>query len=163
MPELTKIRIRAAKPRDRGLFKKLWKAFLEEECKGGGIILPTEENLEVSAVLFDSYMDGSFDGVVLFVADKAVLMWGDPGWTFETSLGKAALFWGIYVDPEYREKDIANELTKAAVDKLKALGFNNLYAEFRKENEQRSMKAVENVLDVKNLSIMVSASLDGDK
>jgi len=161
MPELTKIRVREAKPRDRGLFKKLWKSYLEEERETGGIMLPTEANIETSAVMFDNYVDGTYEGVVLFVADKAVLMYGDPGMVFETTLGKVAWGWGIYVHPDFREKGIAKELTKAAVDKLISLGFNRLYGEIRPDKEA-STKALESVAPVKVISNLCIAELNGE-
>ena len=48
-------RVRVAKPRDVGLFRKLWKLFLEEQKEMGGVILPNEQNLEIFTNLFKIY------------------------------------------------------------------------------------------------------------
>jgi GNAT superfamily N-acetyltransferase len=160
---MKKIRVREAKPRDRGLFKKLWKLYLEEEHERGGVVLPTDENVEVAATLFDRYLGEDFDGVVLFVADKAVLMYGDAGMFYKTSLGKVATPWGIYVDPEVRNLSVATELTKAAVEKLTALGFDHLFGDVLLGNEA-SIKAIEHVVPTKDYSMIKIAELkNGEK
>jgi hypothetical protein len=54
MPELKNIRVREAKTRDRGLFRKLWKKFMEEQAGKGELILPNEKNLDFYTSLFNS-------------------------------------------------------------------------------------------------------------
>ena len=126
MPEMKNIRVREAKIRDKGLFRKLWKAFLEEMYKKGGkaTYLPTETNLDLFETIFEAYTNKQFPGIVLFVGEDAVLMWGDSGAiVFETEFGKQAVAWGTYVSPEFREMGISEQMTETAVQKMKALGF----------------------------------------
>ena len=109
-------RVRVAKPRDVGLFRKLWKLFLEEQKEMGGVILPNEQNLEIFTNLFKIYTDpdpeeeAKLDGVVLFIGEVAVMMWGDPDVPIETTLGKTAYAYGIYVLPDNRQQGLSNLL-----------------------------------------------------
>jgi ribosomal protein S18 acetylase RimI-like enzyme len=130
MPELKKIRIREAQPRDVGLFKKLWMKLLESQHEAGSPILPNEHNLEVAVGLFNMYVDADRpdefrkDGVVLFVSDAAVLMWGDMCLPYQVSIGdKVAYGWGHYVDPEYRGKGIMDKMLDETLERLKSMGF----------------------------------------
>lgn len=109
MPELKHIRVREAKARDIGLFKKLWLELLEEQAGKGSIIRPTEKTLTFYEALFDAYVSGRFDGIVLFVADSGVLMWGDSGSPIEFP-SKAVTNWGIFAD----RADVFEELETAA-------------------------------------------------
>jgi hypothetical protein len=96
VPELKKIRVREAKPRDIGLFKKLWAEHLEASAKAGSIIAATEKTLDVYVKLFNMYLAGDYEGVVLFVADKGVLMYGDAGAPLEHVHGRMVTDWGHY-------------------------------------------------------------------
>jgi GNAT superfamily N-acetyltransferase len=136
MPELKRIRIREATPRDRGLFKKLWKKFLAESYEKGDVVLPTDSNVEFYASLFDQYTNPNvdFNGVVLFVADVAVLMFGDDGSPLELSIGNHIAGWGLYVEPEHRRKGISTLLYKAAFEKSKELGFEVMLGGYLRDN-----------------------------
>jgi hypothetical protein len=72
MPELKRIRVREAKARDIGLFKKLWGEMLEKQDS----VIESDSGLYED--LFTAYTEGRLDGIVLFVADRGVLMWGSP-------------------------------------------------------------------------------------
>jgi len=129
MPELKKVRIREAKERDLGLFRKLWKAFLTEQRERGAAMLPNDHNMEMFDGLFNLYVvEKSFKGFILFVGEQAVLMAGNPGNIFETSLGEVAYGWGAYVAPEYRGKKIGKELYAAAKEKIMEMGFDHFCA-----------------------------------
>lgn len=130
MSELKKIRVREAKVRDIGLFKKLWMKFLEAQHESGSLILPTEKNLDFAVGLFKSYVDEDLpaetrsEGVVLFVSDVAVLFYGDINLPYDVSIGKKVAYgWGYYVEPEHRGKGILKEMQKYALEKLSNMGF----------------------------------------
>jgi hypothetical protein len=123
MPELKKIRVREAKPRDKGLFKMLWQKFMEEQHKKGDLALPSEHNLGFYAELFDLYVSGEVDGVVLFVADQAVTMCGDPLSYLELRYGRQAYWWGMYVEPENRKLGISNAFHGKMQELLQEKGF----------------------------------------
>lgn len=124
MADLKNIRVRKAKPTDHGLFSKLWLKMLEAQHEAGSTILPNDHNLEVALQLFNAYVDGDLDGVVLFVSDVGVLMWGDLASPYELSIGKRAAYgYGHYVDTEHRGKGIFDSMLGAAMKQLKDMGF----------------------------------------
>lgn len=77
MSKYKKPRVRVGTPRDRGLFKVLWKTHLEKQHDAGGLIDPSDSNVERMARIFDFYVGGMADGVVLFVGNDAVLLAGE--------------------------------------------------------------------------------------
>lgn len=140
MQELKKARVRTAKPRDVGLFKKLWMQYLEEQTKQGGLVIPSLDNVEVFANIFKMYVDpdmpeeARFDGVVLFVGEVAVLMWGESGSAATTEMGKTAYAWGIYIVPDQRGNGLSDKLQQEARKRLKEMGFDSLYATVLDQN-----------------------------
>lgn len=148
MSELKKPRVRLAKPRDIGLFKKLWRLYLEEQTENGSLLLPVEENVDVFANIFRMYIDPTIpedaqkDGVVLFISDVAFIMWGDSGDMVKTKLGRTAYLWGVYVKPEYRRKGLSEMLHKEAMKHLLSMGFESLYGTVLSQNET-GFKALE--------------------
>jgi GNAT superfamily N-acetyltransferase len=129
MPELKKVRVREAKERDLGLFRKLWKAFLTEQRGRGAAMLPSSHNMEIFDALFNLYVvEKSFKGFILFVGEQAILMAGNPVSEFESSLGEVCYGWGAYVAPEYRGKKIGKELYSVAREKILEMGFDHFCA-----------------------------------
>jgi GNAT superfamily N-acetyltransferase len=124
MGKLKRIRVRKATLRDIGLFKKLWGALLEEQSKAGSLVVPNEHNLDFMSGVFESYVEGDLDGVVLFVSDAAVLMYGDCGSPMQYSIGdKVAYGFGQYVDPDHRGEGILDAMAKEAFTQLTDMGF----------------------------------------
>jgi GNAT superfamily N-acetyltransferase len=123
-----KLRIRRAKPGDKALAMKLWEEYLGTE----GLVLaggapPTEHNMEVFGNVFDAYVTGEFDGVVLLHAEDAILIWGDPGsQVFESKYGRQAQGWGVYVRESHRGAGVATALQKKAVNILRDMGFDTV-------------------------------------
>lgn len=158
MSELKKARVRAAKARDVGLFKKLWMQYLEEQVKQGGLVIPSVDNVEVFANIFRMYIDkdnmpedARFDGVVLFIGEVAMLMWGDSGSTAETQMGKTAYAWGVYIVPDQRGNGLSDLLHQEARKRLKAMGFDSLYATVLDQNShglEALMRGFENSLEL---------------
>lgn len=125
MVGLKEIRVREATLQDVGLFKKLWWRFMEEQADKGDLILATKVNLKFYSSLFAMYVAPRVPvrGFVLFVADQAVSMWGDPQPHHEFKLGKMARCWGMYVEPESRRLGIANAFHSKAEELLLSQGF----------------------------------------
>ena len=126
-----KIRIREAKPRDTGLFRKLWKAYLESNEKAGSAVCPTDKNIIGPEGLFARYVKdpsvegwvSPLDGVVLFVADYAIFMAGQAGTNIDYNCGKVANLWGVYVQPG---KDVGDQLVAEGLKRLKEKGFDTV-------------------------------------
>lgn len=148
MSEIKKPRVRAAKPRDIGLFKKLWKLYLEERFEQGGVILPSDENVETYTNLFKLYTnpdlpeDMKIDGIVLFIGEVALIMCGDPDMPFETRLGKTAYAFGVYVMPDQRRQGLFNLLYEEAKKRLNGFGFEHVTGSILESNTQ-GIKALE--------------------
>jgi hypothetical protein len=136
-----KIRIRRAKIGDRNLFIKLWTEYLEDnKLREGGVVPPTEHNMEVFTRIFDSYVNGEYEGVVLLHAEDAVLMWGDPGGQlFETEQGRQATAWGAYVKPGDKEDEIMQAIQMKACNILKNMGFDIIHSSLVRA-DKRNMK-----------------------
>src|SRR5574338_277088 len=123
MSKHKKPRVREAKPGDRSLFKKMWTELLEDQNKKGFPVKATENNVEVYAKIFDAYVGGRLKGIVLFIAEDAVLMWGERGVDiFDTEWDDAGQGWGTYVRARARKKGYSKLIREVAVKKMKELG-----------------------------------------
>jgi ribosomal protein S18 acetylase RimI-like enzyme len=132
-----KIRVRRAKPGDKGLFLKLWAEYLgDKKLDEAGGVPVTEHNLSIFEQLFDAYVNEEWQGVVLLHAEDAVLLWGDPGGQlFESSLGRQAQAWGVYVRESYRKKGVADALRSKAVNILRQMEFDTISGHVDPNNE----------------------------
>jgi hypothetical protein len=124
MPELKKIRVREAKARDIGLFKKLWLELLEKQHSEGSVVLAGDQTLAFYEALYTAYIDGRFEGVIFFVADKGVLMWGDSGSPLQYP-GKTVTAWGHMA----HDDKINEALLEAADTWAKEKGFEGIIAQ----------------------------------
>lgn len=138
MAELKKIRVREAKPRDIGLFKKLWKDFLVEQQSLGSIVKgDSDRTNEVYSNVFNMYVgeEPSYQGVVLFIGEIAVVMAGDNGIDAEFTIGtRPANVFGVYVAPDHRGKGLATKLYEEAFKRLKTMGFDAVYGTIINDN-----------------------------
>lgn len=123
MSGVKKIRVREAKARDLGLFRKLWAEFLQDQAGKGAKVADSARSLRFFEKLFDIYAAGAFEGTVLLVADKGILMWGDAGSPVEYKDGKTAMAWGSYVVPVENEAAIYEALETKAIEVLLEQGF----------------------------------------
>jgi GNAT superfamily N-acetyltransferase len=139
-----KIRIRRAKPEDKKLAMKLWAEYLGNEALiNAGGVPPTEHNMEVFGNVFDAYVSGEHDGVVLLHAEDAILMWGDPGGQlFESELGRQAQGWGVYVREKLRGKGVAHAMQTKAVNILRDMKFDSVCGNVN-PNDPKSVEANE--------------------
>lgn len=131
MAETKKVRIRDAKPRDVGLLKKLWKAYLESNETAGSVVCSSEQNLASPAILFERYVSNESNGVVLFIADYAIFMAGESSAPIDYTCGKTATLWGIYVQPGH---DVKDQLIAEGFKKLKEKGFDTVLFTSTAEN-----------------------------
>src|SRR5688572_1449980 len=102
--------IRLARTADRERWFTLWRAYVEEQYQLGSVIKPTVPTWRQYLDLYNSYVDGSLFGLVLLAETEGHLlgtcMGGEhpSGLHFETTRGKSAILWGVYVIPEYRQQ-----------------------------------------------------------
>ena len=124
MGELKKIRVRKATMRDIGLWRKLWTQMMEEQHKAGSPVLPNEHNLKVMEAIFEAYVAGDLEGVVLLVSDVGVIMYGDMANPQQLAYGdKVAYGWGQYVSPNLRGAGVLDKLAEEAFKQLTVMGF----------------------------------------
>lgn len=123
MGEVKRIRVREAKARDVGLFRKLWAEFLTDQAEKGAKVAGTDRSLKFFEKLFDIYVAGAFEGTALLVADKGILMWGDAGSPIEYKDGKTAMAWGSFVAPVENRAEIYEALEGRALEILREKGF----------------------------------------
>lgn len=126
-----------ARPIDRDLFKRLWKELLKDNDDKGSFTPPSENNIEASARIFDAYIGGwtdqgvyvppTLEGIVLFIGNDAVLMWGDGGPNgLESSLPRKAIGWGTYVSPAFRKQNLSKKMRDKAKKLLYDMGFTHV-------------------------------------
>lgn len=152
-----KIKVRKAKPRDRGLFLKLYKKFAEDEYKKGSSIPVTKNNIELYGAYFDAFTSGDLDGVILIFRENAFVMYGEIGSAFDYEKKQANSF-AIWVDEEYRGKGIAQILRDKAFKYLKEKGFETVIG----VNMSNNKKAIESskVSGFKVVGYMVEKDLE---
>lgn len=121
---MKKVRVRKATPRDKGLFRKLWADYLDHQHKAGSFVLANDHNLSVFEGIFDLYTQELQPGIVLFIAEDAVLMWGKSSDDLiETNLGTIAQGWGTYIKPESRGNGLSKSIREEGKRLLKEMGF----------------------------------------
>ena len=125
-------RVRQAKPGDRNLFRKLWGDYLKEAYESkDSEVQPNDFNLDRYSFFFDLYVSGGVPGVVLFIGDSAVLMWGgigEPPFQIDT---ERAVGFGTYVKPEARKKGYSALIRKEGARLLKEMGFDAVFGEIK--------------------------------
>lgn len=134
MTELKRIRVRKAKIRDIGLFKKLWIKLLDKQSLEGSIVLSNEKTMDFYEKLFNAYVEGILEGIVLFVADKGVLMWGDSA-SLRDYPGKFIVDWGVYINSDVGE-EVYSALWDHAFEWSKEHKFEGILIEQYKDSEE---------------------------
>ena len=125
-------RVRHAKPGDRNLFRKLWTEYLTESYESKDAeIKPDEFNIDRYSLFFDLYVTEKVPGIVLFIGDSAVLMWGgigEPPFHMDT---ERAIGFGTYVRPDARKKGYSTLIRKEGARLLKEMGFDAVVGEIK--------------------------------
>jgi ribosomal protein S18 acetylase RimI-like enzyme len=121
-----KIRVRESKIRDLGLFRSLWKKYLNDPENSDVLVTPDKQAEEVFEGLFKVYTASEAEGIVLFVGEVGVLMAGTLNTNVNYRTGNTAHIWGAFVREDARGRGIAKELFKVAKEKLKELGFESV-------------------------------------
>lgn len=125
-------RVRHAKPGDRNLFRKMWLDYLTESYgTKDSEIQPDDFNIDRYSLFFDLYVSGQLPGIVLFIGEAAVLMWGGIGEDPFHMDTKRALGFGTYVKPEARRKGYSKMIRQAGVLLLRELGFETVIGEVK--------------------------------
>lgn len=137
LSELKNIRVRVAKIRDIGLFRKLWMQLLEKQSKEGSIVVANKKSLDFYENLFNLYVEKQFDGIVLFVADRGILMWGDNASPLDFGR-KLVTNWGVYADSSEQKEDISTALLEYAEKWAKENNFTGILSEKYKGSKQIS-------------------------
>jgi ribosomal protein S18 acetylase RimI-like enzyme len=141
--------IRHATMQDRTRFLQLWGAHILEQEKDGSKLLATTANLYKFLDYFESYIQGSLFGIVSIAEvdgeSVGVCMAGEFAQedTWDTTLGKLANLWGVYVEPEHRGKGLGVKLFATVLERGRELGFDAVETYVRVDNEhgQRVAKA----------------------
>ena len=125
--------IRQATLADRPAFLTLWKEFLIDHAKQGGVIEVCDENIRAYLGLFESYIAGGLFGgtFIAWEGDEAVgvLMGGETppgGFYVRTTRGRTCTVWGTYIVPKHRRKGIAWALQDMARPLARKQGFDTL-------------------------------------
>jgi ribosomal protein S18 acetylase RimI-like enzyme len=115
-----KIRVRDAKPRDLGLFRKLLSDSFSDKENEGLLVIGDEKTIAFFDELFKSAI------AVFFVADKGMLMLSENLSPASFKVGKLASVMASYVTPDARDQGIEEALLGAAVDRSKELDFGGI-------------------------------------
>lgn len=117
-------RVRAAKPGDRKLFRKLWLEYLTEAYESKELAYkPSERTLDRYSTFFDLYVGGDIDGEVFLIGEAAVGLVGEMALIFDEDCERKAVCWGIYVRPAFRRKGYFKLMVEEGKKFLKELKF----------------------------------------
>jgi GNAT superfamily N-acetyltransferase len=127
--------IRAATADDRGQFIALWAEHLKEGEQAGDFRRASARTMTFYLALFDCYVSGALEGIVLLHERGGVLLWGEqPASAFDTPGDKIAVGYGTYVVPEARGVGVGSELHEAAWAWVRAHGFTHWLGGYRTGN-----------------------------
>jgi ribosomal protein S18 acetylase RimI-like enzyme len=107
---------------------------MTQQEKAGSHLIPNLRNLYRCLDLFESYTGGSLYGLCLLAqpedAEEPVgaVMAGElsvPD-TYDTTLGKLATLWGVYVDTEFRGRGLGVKLFQEALKVGLEMGFDSV-------------------------------------
>lgn len=119
----------------RDQFLELWLEYLKEQHELGSAVLPSYHNALQYGSLLDSYLRGSLFGFGLMGLDPspcACLLIGespDNGLSLETTRGRSAILWGVYVLPSHRRRGYARQIQDYGVPLVKELGFKTILSD----------------------------------
>jgi len=115
---------RLATPEDLPVVTTMIREFLLEQHKDGSPVLVSRLSVEFYRDLARSYVTGSLAGVVALDDTGFAMMgedWGLP--RIDSSLGRAAIVWCVWVTPSERRHHRMLELLRFAEGQLQELGF----------------------------------------
>jgi len=113
------MRVREAKPAERGVFMRLAHEYLKGSVEKGGWVQDSDANVEKLAKIFDAFTTGVRPGTVKMIGHESVLMAGDMGSVFDLTFIKPAQV--FLAHGEYQDL-----LRTAVVEELKDQGFDVL-------------------------------------
>jgi GNAT superfamily N-acetyltransferase len=151
-----KVRVRDSKPRDVGLFRKLWKLYLAENEKDHSIVSCTDKSVAATETMFNAYTSKESPGMVLFVGDYAILMAGEIPAPVDYNCGKTVMLWGIFVQADHRRTGVATALVKEARMRLKSDGADTVVTTFTVLNEPAARFALKEKAKAITLTSVIS-------
>jgi ribosomal protein S18 acetylase RimI-like enzyme len=119
------IRVREAKARDLGLFRKLQAEFSDDPDNANTLVKYEEETHEFFDSLFNMYVE-SDNGFVLFVGEWGMIVVGALRGEAKFQMGSVANVWFAYVSEEGRDAGIEEALFKEALSRVKDQGYNGI-------------------------------------
>lgn len=130
------LEIRRATPDDRELFLSLWGEFAGDIRENGYELLWTDRTRDFFGRLFDSYVSGELDGVVLLAGSDGALIWGEVSKEppYDTAFGRIAYSWGSYLRKPLRRRHISSQMRAIAIKELRYMGFDSILGAARKNN-----------------------------
>jgi hypothetical protein len=131
-----RVDIRHATPEDRELFLSLWGEFAGDIRENGYELLWTDRTRDFFGRLFDSYVSGELDGVVLLAGADGALIWGEVSKEppYDTAFGRIAYSWGSYLRKLLRRMHISSQMRAIAIGELRDMGFDSILGAARKNN-----------------------------
>lgn len=133
---VTATTIRHATAGDRDLFLALWCEFALDIQENGYELRWTPRTEAFFGSLFDAYVSGTLDGVVLLAGTDGALIWGEIGKEplFDTSFGRIANGFGTYLRRSLRGLGLSTRMRDVAASRLRELGFDCVLGAARHEN-----------------------------
>lgn len=123
MTAVAVVTVQPATQADVAAFRRLLVAHLREMRTKGSEIQPTDRTADFYCGLFDRYVGGGADGVVVMADDVGFSMAGDATLPLDSDFGKTAIGWGTYVVPGERGAGLGNELRRVLRAELRERGF----------------------------------------
>jgi len=137
--------IREAQIGDELVFNMLFLEYLEDQYKRGNDLVPDEKTMDFITGIFEQYVTGTLDGIVLLADEEAVLMWGEAGPPVVTNRhGRVAQGWGTYVRAGSRGVGLSSRLRTTAKLRLKEMGFDAVLAAVLKDSSEAAVISIVN-------------------
>ena len=119
------IRVREAKSRDLGLFRKLQAEFSEDPDNANTLVKYEEDTHEFFDELFNMYVE-SDNGFVLFVGEWGMIVAGALRTEAKFQMGDVAAVWFAYVSKEGRDQGIEEALFEEMIKRIQEQGYNGI-------------------------------------
>jgi len=122
---MKKIRVREAKPRDLGLFRKLQAEFSADPDNEGTLVKYEPETYEFFDGLFNLYVEDD-SGFILFVGEWGMIVAGALRAEAKFKMGDVANIWFAFVSTEGRDSGIEEALFEETMKRLQEQGYNGV-------------------------------------
>ena len=117
--------------------------YLHEQREAGSPVLPTQRTFNAYRDMARAYLSGSLFGVLVLAEDEGTpvgfVLAGENtsgGTRFDTSLGKVAYVWLVWVAPHVRKHGVGLSMLSFGRPRLVELGFNVAAMTVREDNTE---------------------------